>query len=135
MRAPQRRRPRKRRVGPVPPFVDLARIAAKARYVGSPEHKDAPGYVGQPKLRSDASVCPRHLSLDPSAPQGWLEQAIRLGAVGHPWEGSFPRYVWYQEEGTVFEGRLVNRELGEYKGYPLEPEEWPPGIEAVYDTP
>lgn len=135
MRAPQRRRPRIRRVSPIPPLVDLNALALKATYVGSPEHKDIPSYAGQPKLRADASCCPRHLSGDRSVPQEWLVRAIQLGAVGPPWEGSFPRYVWYQVEGTLFEGRLLNKELGEYKGYPLEAEEWPPDIEIIYDTP
>ena len=35
-------------------------------------------------------------------------------------------------EGTVFEGRLVNRENGEYKGYPLDRDEWPAGIEEFH---
>ena len=63
---------------------------------------------------------------------GWLRSAIRRGATGAPWEGGFPRYVWYQEGGTVFEGRLVNREAGSYKGYPLNEDEWPDGIEKIY---
>ena len=28
--------------------------------------------------------------------------------------------------------RLVNRETGEYKGYPLEQDEWPDGIAEIY---
>ena len=64
----------------------------------------------------------------------WLQEAIRLGAVGEPWEGEFPRYVWYKHEQVVFEGRLVNRTLGDYKGYPLAEDEWPHGIESIYGT-
>lgn len=33
-----------------------------------------------------------------------------------------------REGDTIYEGRLVNRDKGEYKGYPIEPEELPPGI-------
>ena len=62
----------------------------------------------------------------------WLQTAIRQGAVGEPWEGEFPRYVWYKHEQTVFEGRLVNRTQGTYKGYPLAKGEWPKGIEGIY---
>ena len=51
-----------------------------------------------------------HAPLDPVEPDG------REGATGAPWEGGFPRYVWYKHGETVFEGRLVNRETGEYKG-------------------
>ena len=39
---------------------------------------------------------------------------------------------WYKYEGTVFERRLVDREAGEYKGYPLDPNEWPDGFEEIY---
>lgn len=46
-------------------------------------------------------------------------------------EGEFPRYVWYQDAGIVYEARLTNKELGEYKGYPLNADEWPHGIERV----
>ena len=63
---------------------------------------------------------------------GWLREAIRLGAVGQFWEGEFPRLVWYKHEQIVFEGRLVNRTQGTYKGYPLARDEWPHGIESIY---
>lgn len=45
----------------------------------------------------------------------------------------FPRYAWHKEKETVYEARLVNRELGEYKGYPLNETEWPEGLDAVYE--
>ena len=63
---------------------------------------------------------------------GWLRTAIKRGATGAPWEGGFPRYVWYKHGATVFEGRLVNRGNGSYKGYPLAAGEWPHGIELKY---
>ena len=62
----------------------------------------------------------------------WLRSAIRRGAIGAPWEGELPRYVWYKHDTIVFEARLVNREIGSYEGYPLDKEEWPRGIEQVY---
>jgi hypothetical protein len=62
-----------------------------------------------------------------------LVAAIRRGAVGEPWEGSFPRYVWYLAGERCLEGRLVNRDLGEYKGYPLGRMEWPLGIKTIYE--
>lgn len=39
----------------------------------------------------------------------------------------------YQEGGVVYEARLVNRELGEYKGYPLNETEWPEGLDSIYE--
>ena len=55
----------------------------------------------------------------------WLRKAIRHGSVSAYWEGDFPRYVWHKEGDIVFEARLVNQVRGQYKGYPLNPEEWP----------
>ena len=130
MRAPQRKRPRKRVIC-VPSGVDLYSLAERATYVGSPEHKDARSFAGQPRLRADASCCPREIA-DRSLVTGWLRTAIRRGATGAPWEAGFPRYVWYKDGDTVFEGRLVNRGRGSYKGYPLGDDEWPDGIESIY---
>ena len=130
MRAPQRRRPR-RRVIHVPSDVDLEGVAGRVKYVGSPEHKDTPSFAGQPRLRADASRCPRWIS-DPDVVSGWLRDAIRRGATGGFWEGGYPRYVWYKERRTCFEGRLVNRGDGSYKGYQLGDDEWPDGIDELY---
>ena len=130
MRAPQRKRPRKRVIC-VPPDINLYGVSERATYVGSPEHKDAPSFAGQPRLRADASCCPREIT-DRILVTGWLRAAIRRGATGAPWEGGFPRYVWYKDGGTVYEGRLVNRGRGTYKGYPLGDDEWPDGIESIH---
>lgn len=100
--------------------------------MGSPEHKDVPSFAGMPKPRADASICERRLARDQAEVQRWLQTAISRGVVGEPWEGEFPRYVWYKDAGTVYEGRLVNREQGSYKGYPLAREEWPPGVEDIF---
>ena len=57
-----------------------------------------------------------------------------IGFTGGPWEDGSPgflRYVWYKDGATVYEGRLVNRELGQYKGYPLENSEWPSTFEGT----
>lgn len=132
MRAPRRRRPRKREIHAPPADVDLDRLADRVRYVGSPEHKDAPSFAGPPRPRADASRCPREMTADLERINEWLRQAIRAGAVGAPWEGGFPRYVWYKYRAIVLEGRLVNRETGEYKGYPLGRAEWPAGIEETH---
>ena len=135
MWAPRRRRPRKREIRTPPAAVDLDRLAKRVRYVGSPEHKDAPSFAGPPRLRADASCCPREMTADLERINEWLRQAIRAGAVGAPWEGRFPRYVWYKYGAIVLEGRPVNRETGEYKGYPLGREEWPAGIEELHAVP
>jgi len=123
MRSPGRRRPQKRKRC-VPPNTDLDALAERVKYVGNPEHKDEFTFVGPPRPRGDASICPREYR-DQEMVTGWLRAAIRAGSTGAPWEGAFPRYVWHQEKDTVFEARLVNRGDGSYKGYPLHDDEWP----------
>jgi len=62
----------------------------------------------------------------------WLREAIEKGCCTVFLDDTFPRYVWYKDGDTVYEGRLVNHSSGEYKGYPLRPEEWPDRIEEYY---
>jgi hypothetical protein len=133
MRAPARKRPMARKVTPRRDEVNLDRIAARVTYVGSPEHKDMPSFAGLPHPRSDASICDRKLSGDLELVTGWLKRAIRRGAIGGMMEGDFPRFAWYKENDRVYEARLVNQELGEYKGYPLNKTEWPEGLDLVYE--
>ena len=109
----------------MPPGTDLAAIAARVKYVGSPEHKDAVTQLGVPRPRGDASICPREHN-DFQLATSWLRSAIRGGSTSGLWEGDFPRYAWHKEAATVFEARLVNRGDGSYKGYPLHDDEWPP---------
>ena len=129
MRAPKRRRPKRREIG-VPPNIDLDSLAATVRYVGSPEHKDFLSFVGTPRMRGDASLCPR--GIDQETATAWLRSAIRRGATSVYEEGGFPRHAWYRVGDIVFEARLVNRGDGSYKGYPLKDDEWPTGIESIY---
>ena len=133
MRAPKRKRPLVRKIVNVPDGVDLDLVASQAVYVGSPEHKNIPSFAGPPKLRADASCCPRDLATKQDLVTEWLKEGINSGAVGGCWEGTFPRYVWFMYEDTVFEARLVNREAGWYKGYPLNRSEWPEGVRAIYE--
>jgi hypothetical protein len=117
-----------RAVVPPPADVNLNQVAKLAKYVGSAEHKDSPSFAGDPRPRADAGICDSALSDQQARVTKWLRQAIRAGSVGGYWEGGFPRYVWFHEGSIVYEGRLVNREGGWYKGYPLERDEWPDGI-------
>ena len=123
MRSPNRRRPRRREKS-VPTNADLDALAARVKYVGSPEHKDVFTFAGPPRPRGDASICPREHN-DMQLVTGWLRSAIRAGSTDGPWEGDFPRYAWHKEKNRVFEARLVNSGDGSYKGYPLDDHEWP----------
>ena len=116
----------------VPDGIDLSAVAEHADYVGSPEHKDVPSFAGAARPRADASLCDRSLFKELDLINSWLREGIRRGAVSEYWEGEFPRHVWYKDGGTVYEARLVNREQGLYKGYPLEEAEWPPLIDTHY---
>jgi hypothetical protein len=127
VRATRRRRPLRRVVCLPPPEINLVRVADVARYVGSPEHKTAPSFAGPLKPRVDASRCDPKLA-DADELTGWLREGLRLGHVGAPFEGEFPRYVWVRRDGTVYEGRLVNMVPGHYKGYPLRPDEHVDGL-------
>jgi hypothetical protein len=129
MRSSRRKRPLLRIIAPSPAGINLERVAGQALYVGSPEHKDTPSFAGHPRPRSDASICDRGLAQEQAEVTRWLRGAIERGHVSAYWEGEFPRYVWYKRGDTVYEGRLVNRETGWYKGYPLEVDEGPEGIE------
>ena len=82
-----------------------------------------------PRPRGDASKCDTSLSDRLDDIQAWLKQAFELKCFGGPWEGDFPRYVWCKVGDIVYEARLVNRGLGEYKGWQLESDEWPAGVE------
>lgn len=131
MRAPKRKRPVRRQIaGPVA-GMDLHEIARRVSYIGSPEHEETPSFAGQP--RADASVCDRRLAQDREQVTEWLRTAIQRGAMSRLFEGAFPRYAWYKDGTVVYEARLVNRELGEYKGYPLNDTEWPEALGSVYE--
>ena len=127
MRAIKRKRPPLRNKGPQS-GLDFENIAKRARYTGSPEHKDHKSFVGQPKRRSDASVCDVSLATKKREITKWLKNAIKNKQIGEFFEGDFPRYVWHKEEDVVYEARLINRTTGEYKGYPLLSSEAPSWI-------
>ena len=125
MRRPQQRKrlQRKSLIAMSPAQPEQA--AARASYSGSPEHK-------LPHARSDATLCPPDLEGSHAELTLWLRSAISAGDVGGLLEGAFPRYVWYRDGERLFEGRLTNQALGEYKGYPINSDEWPvPGSHDV----
>ena len=129
MRAPKRKRPQPRVVQRPPEGFDVSCAASRIAYVGSPEHKTGPSFAGRPRPRADASKCDAALNDRREDIERWLRHAFTVQCFGGPWEGGLPRYAWCKVETVVYEARLVNRGLGQYKGYQLEPEEWPEGID------
>jgi len=129
MKAPGRRRRKVKRIGDSPEGRDLDAIADRVRYIGSPEHKDTPSFAGTPRPRADATICDERFITMQEQLTSWLQESIRQGIVGSPWEGGFPRYAWCRIEGELYEARLVNRGNGDYKGYKIHPDEAPENIE------
>lgn len=125
MRAKRRGRPLSRaRVAP-PAGVDLPALAGQAVYHPRAEHKDRYTPAAEVRrLRSDATPCPEQVIRDDA--QRWLREALAAGAVGAPWDDQpFPRYAWWRVGDMVYEARLTNAEQGWFKGYPLDPSDWP----------
>ncbi|MGH3166280.1 MAG: hypothetical protein ACRDN0_10360 [Trebonia sp.] len=115
MRAPRRKNPRKDdRLAPGPD-ADLSALAGEADYIISTEHKDYLTSAGPGNLRSDATRCPR--GLDFGKVREWLKDAIRSGDVSAMIDGDFPRSAWKRIGTQVYEARLSNSGLGQYKGY------------------
>jgi hypothetical protein len=123
MRALRRHRPRKEERLVPGPEIDLATMAGKVTYVISAEHKDYLTSAGPGNLRSDASACPRGLNFNEVA--DWLKEAVNEGSVSAALEGDFPRYVWKRVGDQVYEARLSNSGLGQYKGYLIKNYEAP----------
>lgn len=98
-------------------------MSGEVSYVISTEHKDYLTSAGPGNLRSDASACPR--GLDFSEVEEWLREAVHSGTVSAVLDGDYPRYVWKRVGGQVYEARLSNAGLGQYKGYPIEDHEAP----------
>lgn len=123
VRAARRRRPLRRQRLQALVGVDLTSIADLVRYEPSAEHKDYLTPAGLPRLRTDATPCPRGVDLDEVVV--WLRGAVRRGDVSAAFENEFPRYVWTRVGESCYEARLTNADQGTYKGYPLTESECP----------
>ncbi|MEM9553481.1 MAG: hypothetical protein AAGC60_04430 [Acidobacteriota bacterium] len=98
---------------------DPTDIAARVRYVGSPEHKAYPSAAGPPRPRPDATLCdPKYKGREEEL-SGYLKEAIRREVVSSQFESGFPRYVWLWLEGVLYEARHINGPHGTYKAYAL----------------
>lgn len=126
MRKPHVRRQARRDRGAPPAGTNLGRIALAARYVASAEHKGHANLFSgtASRLRTDATECPTDLTQEQV--EGWLREAIAAGDVGGIWEpDTYPQLVWRRVGSAVFEGRVSNRDIGWYHGYPITPAEAP----------
>jgi hypothetical protein len=102
-------------------------VAGRVVYIGSAEHKAYHSPAGHPALRSDATPCnPRYTDLAPITEA--LREAVLRGCIGVEFIGDFPKYVWGWLDDRLYEARHVGN--GGYKGYALEPIEFPRDPEA-----
>jgi len=120
------KRHRRRKIGDWPEEMEAPEVVAeKVRYVGSAEHKSHPSEAGGPALRSDATPCEPHLTKDLDGNTDALQEGIVRRRTSAVFEGGFPKYVWTWLDGDLYEARHINGPQGTYKGYKLEPTEYP----------
>lgn len=83
----------------------------------------------QEQTRRSAAAHPR----DQVEVERWLRAAILAANYSEFFDGNYPRYAWYRDEQSciTYEARLVNREQGSYKGYPLNASEAPAGLRPI----
>jgi hypothetical protein len=99
--------------------------------VGSGEHKALPIHDSYASYalelaaykRSDASRCDPTITRDQA--EEALRAAIRRGHVSADFQGGFPVYVWGWLDERPHTARLINREAGYYKAWPVEESELP----------
>lgn len=114
----RRNKPRVRKVSSPPSGIDLDAVANECRYVGSPYHRTIRIKGINPARGPGKTPCPKDLQKNQDLVEEWLRDAIRLGNFGEFAQG-FPRVVWHEENGRLFEARSSGRGSCEYHGYPL----------------
>lgn len=98
-------------------------VAARAKYVGSPEHKDYPSSAGAAALKSDNARCAVYKDFRPLVQA--LRDAIISECVSEQFEAGFPRFVWSRFDGKMYEARHIGGNPGQYKAYEIGPENYP----------
>ena len=111
-------------------------LAARARYVGSPEHKVGAWWGGLPKARQlpggeigrpgkqTKTVCPLTTNEDRGQATAWLRRAIVAGQYRFvEADQDFPKSVWFKAGNQIWRGYCVNPAAGEYKGWPIDEDE------------
>lgn len=119
-----------------PSDFELAELAGRASYVGSPEHKALRWWGGLPEAhqlpggrlgrlgKQTTTVCPLTEASDRDMATHWVKEAIRLRQFRFcPSDHAFPKRIWYEADGQCWMGLLVNPGNGEYKGWPIGKEE------------
>ena len=112
----------KRKIRPAAPD-DLADLAKRVKYTGSPYHKRNPGDFGltppsQP--RQDKILCDITGITTVRESLRLLRRGVSKGLISEQTRGGFPQNIWaVTEDGIPLEAQLENREKGTYHGYPM----------------
>lgn len=111
-------------------------MAQRVDYVGSPEHKDRAWWGGRPQARWRAgqpprrpkkqltTVCPLTTQDERARAVHMLRSAIRAGQYTFvEGDGDFPKKIWYSDSGEGWQAYCINKETGQYKGWPVNEDE------------
>lgn len=115
---------------------DLRNLAERAVYTGSPEHKVKRWWGGLPQGkqlpggqvgrfgRQNTTICPLTRESERNLATQWIRKAIRARqCIFLESDKNFPKKVWYEADGRIWMGLLVNDGLGQSKGWPIKEEE------------
>ncbi len=129
----RRRNPRRRRIQCELPDDCLAHLAEHVEHHGSSEHKSYPSRAGPPALRTDATPCDPDIDWAAISNAPRRRRPPRLYQRGN--RARIPKYVWAWLGGDLYEARHLNGFAGKYKGYRLEPPEYPRDSDHRLDWP
>ena len=113
----------KRKIRTSAPNDDLADLAKRVKYTGSPYHKRNPGDFGltppsQP--RQDKILCDITGITTVRESLRLLRRGVSKGLISEQTRGGFPQNIWaVTEDGIPLEAQLENREKGTCHGYPM----------------
>ena len=102
---------------------DLADLAKRVKYTGSPYHKRNPGDFGltppaQP--HGDKMLCDMIGITTVRESLRLLRRGVSKGLISEQTRGGFPQNIWsVTDDGIPLEAQLENREKGTYHGYPM----------------
>lgn len=130
------KRPVQKRVRTALSAKERRALAARARYVGSSEHKVHRWWGGLPMARQlpggqigrrgqqTTTVCPMTGEEDRTLATDWLRSAIVAGQYRFvEADQDFPKKVWFEARGRIWCGYCVNPSAGNYKGWSIEEDE------------
>jgi hypothetical protein len=99
-------------------------LSNAVHYTGNPAHKRNPGdfkLTPPAAPRQNATLCDGARVFSKVEAASLLKHGALKGLVDKRSNKGFPLLIWAirGEDGTVFEARLENPDLGQYHGYPM----------------